>query len=537
MGALLALVVLLGLSLRLYHITYPPGGYLSLKEVQYLSIAKGYAATGDFRHRTVHYLGMEAGPGLAEDAPQVPFISLLLLALWRVFPDSIVAARMAIVASSLGAIVMTFLVVRRLGGGALLSLLTAFYVGVLPLSSYFGRCFQPDMPTFLLLLLCTHSFLRWTVRFRFADLCLFNVFFVLTALSKINFLLGVIPLLFMIPYRRLKDPGMRRESLRLGLTLALSAAVIGGWLIFSQRSLRHETTLFSFLDAYYTGLSWEVWSRKLPSLLTNTIRNYSLPLLLLFLAGLPACLLGERSPLRRYVVGSAVFLLVHSLFTLDLMVVHSYYQMPLLLFVALGISVAVERLVLLVSARLQSAWHAPKLITSVVAAAGMSLSLWSVAPDLLWHYDTFAIGADVAGRYIREHSRPEERVFLSYGSPSDMSYHNRRSNYYGVFLEADRRGDALPDSLQRIVFGEKERRMSWILLYDVPWLPRDAAIAEHIRNNYSLAQSGFLDGKLLYYLLRKGGPFDPTALNSAPLLPAGEYKFSTGTRKLYVKER
>jgi hypothetical protein len=105
--AMLALVVLLGLSLRLYHITYPPGGFLALKEVQYLSIAKGYAETGDFLHRRVLHLGLEEGPGLTEDAPQIPFISLLVLALWRLFPDSIAIARLLIVATSLGAILMT----------------------------------------------------------------------------------------------------------------------------------------------------------------------------------------------------------------------------------------------------------------------------------------------------------------------------------------------------------------------------------------------------------------------------------------------
>jgi hypothetical protein len=256
-----------------------------------------------------------------------------------------------------------------------------------------------------------------------------------------------------------------------------------------------------------------------------------------FLAGLAISLLEGRSLVRRYVIGSVAFLAIHVLFTLDLMAVHTYYQMPLLLFVSLGISVAVERVCFFVSSRLQTVLRAPERTRYAVAAVGMSLSLWSVAPELQRHYDTFAIGADVAGRYIREHSRPEERVFLSYGSPSDRSYHNYRSNFFGVFLAANRRGTSLPDSLDKIVFGETQRNMSWILLYAVPWRPRENAIVTYIKSRYSIAQIGYLDGQLFYYLLRKGGNFDPDALNDVPLVPAGEYGFSTGVKKLYVKGR
>ena len=67
-------IMAIGLYLRFYHIDYPPIGYHSMKEVHYLSVAKGYLDYGDFLHKRVLYSGMSEGPGYIEAFPQFQFL-------------------------------------------------------------------------------------------------------------------------------------------------------------------------------------------------------------------------------------------------------------------------------------------------------------------------------------------------------------------------------------------------------------------------------------------------------------------------------
>ena len=90
---ILCALILAGFLLRAYHIGYPPIGYHSMKEIQYLSIAKGYLDHGDFLHKRVLYYGMTAGEGYMKTFPQFPFLPLIYYALWSLFGVHIWMAR------------------------------------------------------------------------------------------------------------------------------------------------------------------------------------------------------------------------------------------------------------------------------------------------------------------------------------------------------------------------------------------------------------------------------------------------------------
>jgi hypothetical protein len=161
----------------------------------------------------------------------------------------------------------------------------------------------------------------------------------------------------------------------------------------------------------------------------------------------------------------------------------------------------------------------------------------AVKASLDRHFDIQIIGSDVAGRYVGKHGEADDRVFISYGSPSDDRFTAWRTMYYGMLWEAGKRGSLLPAALEQIKLGEDERNMRWIMLYQTKWFPEDQPLLHYIREHYSISQIGYRDNKVLYYLLRRGGAFDPSSFDTINAYLARRYQFSTGAIDLYVKER
>ena len=112
-----------------------------------------------------------------------------------------------------------------------------------------------------------------------------------------------------------------------------------------------------------------------------------------------------------------------------------------------------------------------------------------------------------------------------------------RTMYYGMLWEAGRRGSLLPASLEQIKLGEDKRNMHWILLYQTKWFREDQPLLDYIREHYSIRQIGYRDNTVIYYLLYRGGAFDPAAFDTINAYLARRYQFSTGAIDLYVKER
>jgi len=139
---LLVIILAFGFYLRHYHINYPPIGYHSMKEIHYLSIAKGYIDHGDYLHKRVLYSGMSDRPGYMEAFPQFQFLPLIYLLLWKLFGVKIWIARLVIILFSLGSVILTYLVGKRLSGSSEFSILAAFLIMIMPLSVFFGRNIQ-----------------------------------------------------------------------------------------------------------------------------------------------------------------------------------------------------------------------------------------------------------------------------------------------------------------------------------------------------------------------------------------------------------
>ena len=531
---IIALIVILSIGLysRLYHIDYPPIGYHSMKEVHYLSVAKGYLDYGDFLHKRVLYSGMSEGPGYLEAFPQFPLLSLIFFFLWKIFGVKIWIARLVIVIFSMGATALTYSVCRQLSDDEEVSLLAALFMAIMPLSIFFGRNIQPDIAALFFVLLFTFYYLKWLDNFKARYLFYSSMFVFLTAITKGTFLFLLIPLVFLFPYYKLADKNIRRILFKQSIWVTLGPVLILTWLIFTKSTQVYSKNMFPggrlFLDEAFT-LSY--WRPLLPLIWKYIGENYTYFYFGLFVVGLSLGVSSFKSRLSKYIIGTFASAILYFIFLSDYTVQHSYYHIPFLPMVCFGIATASS------TASSIMEFKRARYVKYLIILLIIIFPLYSVKASLDKNFNILMLGSDVAGKYIKEHGLNSDRIFISYGSPSDRGYEALRTQFYGTLWEAGKRGSILPADLEKIKFGENERNMRWILLYKTVWFEEDKDILQYIYGNYSIRQIGYKENKILYYLLNKGGKFNISDFDKLESRFARIYEYSDGQVDLYVKEQ
>ncbi len=529
---LLVLILALGL-VRLYRIDDPPIGYHSMKEVHYLSVARGYLEHGDFAHKRVLYSGLSEKPGYIEGLPQFQFLPLIYFSLWKIFGVKLWIARLVVILFSLGSVVMAFRVAGKLTDRGDVPVLAAFFMAILPLSVFFGRNIQPEAPALFFLLLLTWYYLNWLDAFRGKDLIFFSLTVFLTAMIKGTFLIMLVPLMFLFPFRTLADRDTRNRIFRQAAWLLPGMVLTTAWLVFTKITQTGERSIFPierlFLPEAFT-LAY--WKQRIPIVWQYAGDNYTFPFLFVFATGLAGAFFDLKRRMSRYLAGSSLAVIVYFLLISDFAIRHSYYQMPFLPMICFGIAAALSDWMLVIGAMAKKRRGLKYLLPLLV----IGFAAPSVKNSLDLHFDKQMIGCDIAGIYIRDHGQPEDRVFIAYGSPSDGKYEAWRTQYYGILWESGKRGSLLPPDLEKVKYGEDKCRMKWIVMFYPKWLDADREILDYIKGNYSIRQEGFAGDNLLYHVLERGGSFDPSAFERVKAKPARLYEFSDREIVLSVKE-
>jgi 4-amino-4-deoxy-L-arabinose transferase-like glycosyltransferase len=530
--AILLVVIVVGGYLRLHHIDYPPIGYHSMKEVHYLSIAHGYLEHGDFLHKRVLYTGLSAGEGYMEAFPQFPLLPVIYYPLWKLFGVKLWIARLVVILFSLGAVALTYAVGMRLTKNETISLLSACFMAMLPLPVFFGRNIQPDMPALFFLLLGTLSYLRWIDGLHGRDLAAATAAIIAVALVKGTFLIGVIPLLCIFPYGKLADRAARGAVLRQSAVVAAGIVLVLGWLLVTKRTLVYADDLFP-RDRLFRGeaLTAAFWKLHLPIVWKYIGENYTVFVFGLFAAGFVIGFLNVASRLSRYLIGSLAAAVLYFVLISDFAVRHGYYQLPFLPMICFGAASALKE------AASFADLSGRRYFKYLVIALVLVLMVPSVRAGTDKLFDIIMLGGDVAGAYIGRHSDPGERILISYGSPSDNGYAAFRTQFYGILWEARRRGEILPGATSSLREAERAHGIKWIVMYETPWRPADRPLLDYIHAHYAIRQIGYRDDEVLYYVLERGGVFDPSPFEDIDPVLARRYDYSNGSVELYVKER
>ena len=353
----------------------------------------------------------------------------------------------------------------------------------------------------------------------------------MTALVKGAFLFLILPIIFLFPFKSILNPGEWKKISKQMIWPAAAVAGAAVWLIVSRMTVVHSSDISHVEGIFLPGSVSPGFGKGLiPVIWKHIGENYTYIYFSFALAGLLWSVMNAGTKLARYILGVLVSSVIYFIFLSQSAARDSNSHMPFIpaisLAAAAGIAGAVSLKDLLKKKQIK------RIVLVILVAVGLP----SVRTGFYKHFDRMIPGSDIAGEYIRANGHEEDRVFISYGSPSDKGYDGHRNKLYGILWSAGKRGSMLPNDYKRIIFGETEWDFNWIILYDLPWTEKDLPVMDYIKNKYYIRQIGYKGDKLIYYLLRNGGKFDPSELKDKPMRKAGTYEFSFGAVDINVKE-
>ncbi len=272
---------------RCYHLDYPAIGYHNVKEHEYIGIAKFLLKDANIFHRKSFNLGQLDVPYF-EEYPQFPLIPLWIHLLRQLSFEDLWPVRLLTVIASCLNVFLLYRIVRAIGGDIFTGILSAFFFAIFPLSIFFGRNIQPEALALACMLSGTLLFLRWRHafenKFAFGMVLLWGI----GGLLKLTFFILVVPLVFLLPYKRLLKKNCLRHLLGNMVACALGLLPFILWNIISvftnkistlTEQTQHRVKPWEVLTAEYWAKSW-------PPLYSSLDENFTLPGVILILLGL-----------------------------------------------------------------------------------------------------------------------------------------------------------------------------------------------------------------------------------------------------------
>jgi MFS family permease len=517
----LILIILFGFSLRLYHADYPVVGYHNWKETHYLTESRNFADEGFFENGFFipsvdfpHLTGSYSNANGAHTDP-FPISSILVSILFMLFGASLFLARFMMILLGVGVILLMALIVKKLFKRKDLSLVVAFVTALNPLFVFFGRQVQDINPAMFLGLLSIFTYLRWRENKKIKLLILTAIFMSFSIMAKYSFALFAVPIFFTFPFKKLKVKKYMKQAF-----FAIFAFLIPlfSWISYSKvKSVELDTKI----AASYYDLS-KVFDSGFWNIMKSYVAdNYTMIGILFAFIGLLLFFYLYKNKFSYnfilwYFVGSIPWFVVMA----DKMSGHNYHQYPIaplvIFFISYGFLAIATNLAKFFKKK-NIKWVALFILAIILVSPSYD------SKDRM--FDTQFIGLDIAGNYIKGHSSEGERILF----PGHQSY--------GILWHADRMGFAEIPSEENIKFGEEEREVNWIFLYQWGLSTMNEPQWEYISDNYNLEQFAFQinsDGSsnLVYLLLKKGGTFDINELNTLlqdqSKIQTKEYEFSKG---------
>jgi 4-amino-4-deoxy-L-arabinose transferase-like glycosyltransferase len=319
-----ALLILLALALRLYHLDAQPIGAHSWRQSDTASIARNFARNGyDFLHPQIDWAGDKSGV-VETEFPLYPFTVACIYAITGIHEwaarlvSALAGAAMVWVMFDLFALIL----------GRRIACWGAFLLAVLPLCVYYGRTIQPE-PTMLLFSAAgLNLFFRWSRSGRTGPLVASCVCIALACLVKLPALYLGLPIAWLC-WHRLGPRMFLSPSLWLYATAVLGA--VFAWYGYGYRMGQASGTSFGIINAG-KAFNWQV---LLDPEFYNIIifrrlaeRHFTWIGFALFVVGL--CL-PRRAPAERLFDVWMLAVVVYFLLAPTHNWLHEYYQVPFML--------------------------------------------------------------------------------------------------------------------------------------------------------------------------------------------------------------
>ena len=531
---LLIAIVILGFYLRIYHIDYPVIGYHNNKEVHYLTEARNFAREGFFKYGffvpALGYPRLHYDPSGAH-SDTFPLTSILVALAFMLFGMNLTVARLIGVISITATIPLMYLIVNQIFKREDLAIVSAILTAILPLTVFFSHNVQLINPALLLFTLSLYFFLKWMDENKSYQLILTSFFFVLSGLTKYDFLVMGSPFLLLFPFRRLaKEIKNKRVTVYI-----LSIAVLllfPAWYFYSNNVVapRYHTKKIVSVEKvnYLDILNPSGWT---------LIKSYfadSWTLLGTLFAALGAIIAisnyyKKRKFPEKFVITlflSAILYFILMFFKIKGHSYHMYPMVPSMIFLITYFIGALSDL----GKKLKVEGKGIPYLNFIIILILLAILFSPMQEATNRQFDTQFFGLDVAGNYIKEHKIPGERVMHS------------SHQAYGVLWHADMKGTrGIPSTVEKMKYAEENLNASWIFMYnwDFAKVMGNKELWNYIKNNYGLKQFAFIQTSKgiqpIYMLFKKGGTFDDSRLNTMLMdkpVQQQDYELTTGKVRL-----
>lgn len=501
---------------------FPAIGYHNMKENQYIPYTEFmYHADEfwDYFRTETYWIGtQEHGYFTQYEFPLIPW---LILMLWKIFGIKLWAARLVVIFFSVASIPLLYLVGRKLTENKFILVSACFFFTIMPLSVFFGRNVQPEAPGLFFILLATYWFFCWREHILLGKhdwkaFLFFAFSLVLAILLKVPNGIGLIPLLFFVPYKTLSSS--KKSLFSYAFIFFVIMAIFPLWVLFSKWVMPGAATVGtsgfeeSFREVFHNiflVFTADYWIQYYPALRSFVLDNFTAWFFWLTLLGILFGFFKRKTPLGLFLVGSFVSIFIYLLSFADKIRGHAYYQFVFLPLVCFASAYAVYILAHSFQSLLVRFW---KYALSLFPLAFVVLLLLVAYPSIeaATHrvFDTIYYGEDVAGDFIYKNSNTTDRVFI------DGVF----SQSVGILWHAHRYGtDEITPHLSYFQELEETLQFRWVVLYSygMSTIQTKQEVWEYIQQNYKIRQIGFISqGQQLvpyYFVLEKGGIFDADA--------------------------
>jgi 4-amino-4-deoxy-L-arabinose transferase-like glycosyltransferase len=317
------LILLLGLFLRLIHITFPVGGFAGWRQADTAAMAHNFYTNGfDILQPQIDWGGNSNGYVETE----FPLYSFLVALCYKLFSPDDLWGRLLSVIFSLGAIYGLYLLVRKCIDEDT-ALWSALVYAIIPLNVFYGRALMPEPMMLMCSIWGIYFFSVWISNGKLVVLVLSAMSLALAALLKIPALYLGIPLLFLV-WRKFGITFLRNPWLWIFAFLILAPVTL--WYYHAHQTFLQSGLTFGIWD-YGTG-KWGNFSLLLSFKFYNDVlfksiaeRHLTYPGFFLFLIGLfvPRSRNDEKLFLW-WLVGLGVYLIIVARGNQA----HEYYQLP-----------------------------------------------------------------------------------------------------------------------------------------------------------------------------------------------------------------
>lgn len=496
--ASLAAIMLAGLMLRLSDLSFPSIGYHNMRENEYVSIAYEMDRTGDYSPTNPYsFDAVHESETLPRD-PQPPVVSYQTILAWKVFGENLWGPRLFNVIFGVLCILLTYLIAMILFSGHPVALFPAAAVALMPLSVFFSRNLQPETPAFFFMLLGSLLYLRFVDGRGRYNLVLGGLAFSAAWLYKFNFLIGVMPILFCLPYIASRNNGKGFGHYAASLILPYSLMAFAAIAIYRSVGFHVTDIDLSGSLGIFGRTFWKEYGKGIWLYMNK--ENFTPVFLFAAFAGTVVSLFRRKSLVERFISGWAAAVLPYLFIMAPSIAQANYYQMPFALLVAVSGAYAIRALSGAVRKFLKKD---PAVVVMVIV---ILVAIPFAGSAITRMRSTLFPGADIAGETIRDMTQAKDSFFLL-----------THSQGFGIARYARRRA-VWTNDLPRFKALEKDLNIRYICSYPPEFLGNLEKIRpelfDYIKKNYHVFEAGMTEEpQHVYYLVLEKGPgADPDKL-------------------------